>query len=58
MEFIVRRYFLGYCSYEIEAQNEDEAYGKSLHLPMNESEILSTLEAWEECDQIEPDMDD
>jgi hypothetical protein len=58
MKFIVRRYFSGYCSYEIYAQEEDDAYEKSLHLPVNESEILSALEAWKECDQIEPDLTD
>lgn len=57
MEFIVRRYFSGYCSYEIEAENEDEAYSKAINLPIDEGEILSTLEDWKECDQIELDTD-
>lgn len=56
MKFIVRRYFSGYCSYEIEAVHEDEAYEKSLHLPINESEVISTLEAWEECNQVGVDL--
>jgi len=57
MEFIVRRYFSGYCSYEIEAENEDEACSKAINLPIDEGEILSTLEDWKECDQIELDTD-
>jgi hypothetical protein len=56
MKFIVRRYYSGYCSYEIEAENEDEAYEKAINLPIDESEVLSTLEEWRECDQVEPDL--
>ena len=33
MKFIVRGYYSGYCSYEIEAENEDKAHEKSLHSP-------------------------
>jgi len=58
MKFIVRKYFSGYCSYEIEAENKDEAYEKSLHSPIKENELLSTLEEWRECDQVEPDTND
>jgi len=58
MEFTVRRYFSGYCSYDIEAENEDEAYARAISLPIEEDEVLSTLEAWRECDQVEPDIDD
>lgn len=58
MKFIVRRYFPGYCSYEIEAENKGEAYEKAISLPIDEDEVLSTLEAWRECDQVEPDKDD
>jgi len=55
MKFIVRGYYSGYCSYEIEAENEDEAHEKSLHSLVNKSEALSTLEAWEERNQVEVD---
>lgn len=57
MKFIVRRYFSGYCSYEIDAENEDEAYTKAVDLPIDEGEVLSTSEEWKECDQVEPDTD-
>jgi hypothetical protein len=56
MKFIVRRYFSGYCNYEIEAESEDEAYEKTFNLPINENEILSTLEEWKECDEVEHDL--
>jgi Tfp pilus assembly protein PilF len=48
MKFIVRRYF-SYCSYEIETENEDEAYEKAVNLPIDEGEVLNTLEEWKEC---------
>jgi hypothetical protein len=58
MKFIVRKYYSGYCSYKIDAENEDEAYEKAIDLPIDGSEVLSTLEEWRECDQVEPDMND
>ncbi len=57
MKFIVIGYYSGYCCYEIEAENEDEAHEKSLHSLVNKSEALSTMEQWEECDKIEADIE-
>ncbi|MBE0426230.1 MAG: hypothetical protein IBX72_06250 [Nitrospirae bacterium] len=56
MKFIVRRYFSGYCSCEIEAENEDEAYEKAVNLPIDQGEILSTLEEWTDSDEVELDL--
>jgi hypothetical protein len=53
MKFIVKRYFSGYCAYEIDAGNEDLAYKKAKNLPINSDEILGNLEEWEECNEIE-----
>lgn len=53
MKFIVTRYYSGYCTYEIEAENEEKAYELTKHMPINEMELLSTLEEWKECDEIE-----
>lgn len=58
MKFIVRRYFSGYCSYEIDAEDENMAYEKAKSLPIDENEILDTLEDWEECDEVESEIDD
>ena len=52
MKFIVRKYCSGYCTYEIEAENEGEAYSLAKDIPINEIELLSTLVDWEECDEV------
>lgn len=43
MRFIIRRYFSGYCSYEIDAVNENIAYEKAIELPIN---ITKSLPLW------------
>jgi hypothetical protein len=55
MKFIVRRYFSGYCTYEINAPTRDAACEKARNMPIDEDEILLTLEDWKDCDEIEPD---
>lgn len=54
MKFIVKRYYSGYCTHEIEAENSDEAYEIAKNLPFNETELLATMEKWAECDEVEP----
>ena len=58
MKFLVRRYYSGYCSYEVEAENEDAAYDSAIGLPIDEGEILSTLEDWSDADEVEVIEDD
>ena len=53
---MVRRYFSGYCTYKIEAPDENTAYEKARNMPIREDEILATLEDWEDCDEVEPDV--
>ena len=53
MKFLVRRYYSGYCTYEVEAESEDEAYNTAIDLPIDEGEILSTLEDWSDADEVE-----
>ena len=53
MKFIVRRYFSGFCSYEINADSETSAYEKAKALPINKNEILGNLEDWENCNEVE-----
>ena len=55
MKFIVRRYFSGYCTYEIDAPTEDAAREKAINMPIDGDEILLTLEDWKDCDEIELD---
>lgn len=58
MKFLVRRYFSGFCSYEIDADDENSAYEKAKTRPTDKDEILSTLEDWKECDEIIPENND
>lgn len=53
MKFLVRRYFSGFCCYEIDADDEISAYEKAKYLSINEAEILSNLEGWEDCDEVQ-----
>ena len=53
MKFLVRRYYSGFCTYEVEAENEDDAYDIARDLPIDEGEILSTLEDWRYADEVE-----
>ena len=58
MKFIVRKFYSGYCTYEVQADNEDEAYEKTKELKIDEREIIETLEEWKECDESIPISDD
>ena len=53
MKFLVRRFYSGYCTYEVEAENEDAAYNIAINLPIDEDEVLSTLEDWRHADEVE-----
>jgi len=58
MKFTVRRYFSGYCTYEIEATSKDAAYKKARNMSIHEDEILTTLEDWKDCDEVKPIAND
>ncbi len=58
MKFTVRRYFSGYCTYEIEATSKDAAYKKARNMPIHADEILTTLEDWKDCDEVKPIAND
>lgn len=49
----VKIYFSGYYTYEIVAQNAEKAIEKARRQPINQDEILSTLENWFEADEAE-----
>ena len=53
MKFLVRRYYSGFCTDEVEAENEDAALNIARDLPINEAEILLTLEDWRYADEVE-----
>lgn len=52
MKFVVKRYFSGYSTYEIDAEDENTAYEMAKNMPVHEDKILATLEDWEESDKV------
>ena len=57
MKFTIRRHYSGFCTDTIEVEDEDEAIEKARELPIDENEILSTLEDWKDADQVEREQD-
>jgi len=49
-KFKVKIYYSGFCTYEVEAENQEEAILKSRQIYIKQNEILSNLENWEEAD--------
>jgi hypothetical protein len=49
-KFEVKIYHSGFCTYEVEAENEGDAILKARTLPINNNEILSNLKNWKEAD--------
>ncbi len=53
MKFTVRKYYSGFCTLEIDADDKDKAYEVANGAAPKYNEILATLEPWEDCDEIE-----
>jgi hypothetical protein len=53
MKLIVRKYYSGFCTFEIDADGKDKAYEVANGMTPKYDEILSTLEPCEDCDEIE-----
>lgn len=49
-KFEIKIYYSGFCTYEIEAQDEAEAILEARKLPVNQNEIITNLENWEDAD--------
>jgi hypothetical protein len=49
--FEVKIYHSSFCKYEIDAESEEEAILKARLLRINQNELLSNLENWEEADE-------
>ncbi|MBN1574299.1 MAG: hypothetical protein JW984_13960 [Deltaproteobacteria bacterium] len=54
----VRIYYSGFCTYEVEAENEEEAITKARNMQIDSNELMSNLENWEEADTAELDNED
>lgn len=52
-KFDVKIYYSGFCSYQIEAQDENNAIQKARSMQIKENEIISNLENWKEADTAE-----
>lgn len=46
----VQIYYTGFCTYRIEAPNQEEAILQARNIPINGNDILSNIENWEEAD--------
>lgn len=53
MRYLVTRYFSGFCTNQVEANDADEAMDIARQLPPDYDEICQTLENWEDCDGVE-----
>ena len=49
-KYKVKIYHSSFCTYEVEAENENDAITKARKLPPNNNEMFSNLETWEEAD--------
>ncbi len=52
MKYEVKQYFSSFVTFEIEAENENEAYNKSKELGIDLIELQNNLQNWEEADEI------
>ncbi len=50
-KFEVKIYFSGFSTYEIEAENAEDAILKARNFEIDKNEILSNLENWKEADE-------
>ncbi len=50
-KYEVKIYYTGFCTYEIDAENEEQAITKARNLEINRNEILSNIENWKEADE-------
>ena len=52
-KFKVRIFYSSFCTYEVEAENEDEAVLKARNLEIDQNEIMLQLESFKEADEAE-----
>jgi len=51
--FEVIIYYSGFCTYQLEAENEAEAIKKARNRKIDSIELLSNIENWKEADTAE-----
>jgi len=52
MKFEITKYYSTFCTFQINATNEKEAYQLVNKLSIDENQILSNLEDWCDADEI------
>lgn len=52
-KFEVTIFYSSFCNYKVEAENEEEAILKARDLPINQNEVFSNIENWQEADTAE-----
>ena len=57
-KYEVEIYYTGFCSFEVTANNEDEAILKARELPINKEEFLDTIENSESEDNAIETIDE
>lgn len=50
-KYEVKIYYSGFCTYKVEAINENEALEKGRFLAIDNNELLSSLEHWKDADE-------
>jgi hypothetical protein len=48
--FEVKIYYSTFCTYDIDAENKEEALIKARKLSIKEKDILTNLESWDDAD--------
>ena len=48
--FEVKIYFSGFCTFEVSATDQVDAILRARKLPINNNELITNLENWEEAD--------
>ncbi len=52
-KFEVKIYYSSFCTYTIEAKDEEDAILKARNMPVKNNEILCNLENWKEADTVQ-----
>ncbi|MBI4726353.1 hypothetical protein HY768_03870 [candidate division TA06 bacterium] len=57
-QYTIRLFYSGFNTFDITAENENEAIEKARNMYLNKNELLSTLEPWSEADEVETTKND
>ncbi|MFO8132594.1 MAG: hypothetical protein R6U10_01485 [Thermoplasmatota archaeon] len=52
-KYRVIRYYSSFCTCDVQAEDEEQAYEKAQEIPIDVNELLENLEDWDDCDEVE-----